>query len=51
MINDFNQHDEALDANKYEEFTTYEMHFFIDNTFKTLQSDIRFWCMYFMILV
>ena len=51
MINGFNQLVEAFDQNKDGKLTTDEMHFFIDKTFETLQSNIRFWRMYFMVLL
>ena len=51
MIDGFNQLVEAFDANKDGELTTDEMHYFIDKTFDTLESNLRFWRMYFMVLL
>jgi AcrR family transcriptional regulator len=51
MIDGFNHLTEAFDPNRDGILTTDEMHYFIDRTFETLESNIRFWRMYFMVLL
>jgi AcrR family transcriptional regulator len=51
LYDGFNKLIEAFDPNRDGQLTTDEMHFFIDKTFETLQSNIRFWRMYFMVLL
>jgi AcrR family transcriptional regulator len=51
MIDGFNQFIDAFNPNKNGVLTNDELHFFIDKTFDILKSNIRFWRMYFMVLL
>lgn len=51
MLDGFNELVDAFDRNKDGQLTTEEMHYFIDTTFDTLQSNITFWRTYFMVLL
>lgn len=51
MLDGFDQLISAFDANKDGTLTSDEMHFFIDKTFETLETNITFWRMYFMVML
>ncbi|HBH47184.1 MAG TPA: hypothetical protein DDX98_01000 [Bacteroidales bacterium] len=51
MVEGFNKLTEAFDPDRDGVLTHDEMHFFIDTTFDVLKSNIRFWRMYFMVLL
>ncbi len=42
---------ESFDKNKDGVLTENELHYFIDNSFSTLESNLPFWRMYFMVLL
>jgi AcrR family transcriptional regulator len=51
MIDGFNQLTKSFDPNHDGVLSEDELHFFIDNSFKTLEENIHFWRMYFMVLL
>ncbi len=51
MIEGFNNLFFSFDKNKDGVLTTEELHYFIDQVFETVQQNIRFWRMYFMVLL
>ena len=50
MMNGFKIFQNAFDPNKDGILTDDEVHFFIDETFRILKSNIKFWRLYFMIM-
>ncbi|MCU4163540.1 TetR/AcrR family transcriptional regulator [Carboxylicivirga caseinilyticus] len=51
MLEGFNQLTSAFDPNHDGVLTEAELHFFIDHSFKTLEDNLPFWRMYFMVLL
>lgn len=51
MVDGFKHLTINFDRNKDGVLTSEEMHYFIDETFEVLKSNIRFWRMYFMVLL
>ncbi len=50
MIMGLNEFNEIFDPNKDGELTHDELHYFIDESFRILQSRVKFWRLYFLIM-
>ena len=51
MLEGFNQLTTAFDPNHDGVLTEEELHFFIDQSFQTIEENLPFWRMYFMVLL